>query len=208
MSNTFDHASIAREAVDERAAIQMKRRFAHAVVMPVAEQLRQILLPSCERIEIAGSLRRQQPDVGDIELLCIPKTIVTPGGLLGMFTTSENALDTAVMVLLGQEFLNYRLNSKGAKIYGSLNKLLVHVESGIPVDIFSTTIKNWGMALVVRTGPKEFNIRMMARFRQEGMRGHAYGGVTDGDGQEIGCPDEATVFRQLGWLYQEPVARM
>ena len=71
---------------------------------------------------------------------------------------------------------------------------MVHVPSGIPIDVFSTSAQNWGMSAVVRTGPKEFNIRLMQRFRQLGMTGHAYGGVTGRDGI-IECPDEETVFR-------------
>ena len=48
---------------------------------------------------------------------------------------------------------------------------------------------------------------MMARFRELGMRGHAYGGVTDQDGNEIECPDEETVFRLLGWSWMPPERR-
>lgn len=39
----------------------------------VAGELKDKLEPACKRIEVAGSLRRCQPDVGDIELVCIPK---------------------------------------------------------------------------------------------------------------------------------------
>ena len=75
--------------------------------------------------------------------------------------------------------------------------------------------KNWGMAMVVRTGPADFNIRLMATFRQNGMRGHAYGGVTklgphgqEGSGRvEVDCPDERTVFDLLDWPYREPWER-
>ncbi|MBU2597552.1 MAG: hypothetical protein KJ757_08345 [Planctomycetes bacterium] len=41
----------------------------------IAEELKSLLEPACERITIAGSIRRQKPDVGDIELLCIPKYV-------------------------------------------------------------------------------------------------------------------------------------
>ena len=60
---------------------------------------------------------------------------------------------------------------------------------------------------MVRTGPKDFNVRMMARFRELGMRGPAYGGVTDQEGNEIECPDEETVFRLLGWSWMPPERR-
>ncbi|GAI50844.1 unnamed protein product, partial [marine sediment metagenome] len=41
----------------------------------IAENLRSLLAPVCARITIAGSIRRQKPEVGDIELLCVPKYI-------------------------------------------------------------------------------------------------------------------------------------
>ena len=49
--------------------------------------------------------------------------------------------------------------------------------------------------------------RMMARFLELGMKGHAYGGVTDSQGNEVDCPDEATVFRLLGWPWIPPEQR-
>jgi len=39
----------------------------------IAEKTKALLAPYCERIEIAGSIRRKKPDVGDIELVAIPK---------------------------------------------------------------------------------------------------------------------------------------
>jgi len=44
-----------------------------------ANYLKQELEPYCDRIEVAGSIRRQNPEVGDIEIVCIPKTV--KGGL-------------------------------------------------------------------------------------------------------------------------------
>jgi hypothetical protein len=38
----------------------------------LAEAAKAELEPYCHRIEIAGSIRRQKPDVGDIELVCVP----------------------------------------------------------------------------------------------------------------------------------------
>ena len=49
-----------------------------AVVLPITERLVSILAPFCERIEIAGSLRRLKPEVGDIELVVIPKLGADP----------------------------------------------------------------------------------------------------------------------------------
>ena len=176
-----------------------EHRWHHAEALIVAESLLASLSPACDRIELAGSIRRGRPDVGDIELLCIPKA--------GDNAFYHDDLDEVLRAMMACQRLAPRPSKIGTHTYGPKNKLLVHVPSGIPVDVFSTDAKNWGMAFVVRTGPAELNIRMMARFKSIGFAGHAYGGVTNRQGQEIECPDEETVFRLLGWPYMPPEQR-
>lgn len=183
----------------------------------VAEDLRARLSPACERVEIAGSIRRKKPWVKDIELLCIPKVERTVN-LLGETANELNHLERLLDWLLICDYrmgsklisgglLRKRPNKAGSFTYGPRNKLLVHDPTGIAVDVFTTDERNWGMALLVRTGGAEFNKRVMSRFRKLGMRGHAYGGVTDQEGNEIDCPDEETVFRLLGWAWIPPERR-
>lgn len=178
-----------------------KTRFPLARALEVGQELVELLGPACERIEIAGSIRRRRLDVGDVELLCISRL----GDTVALGTNVY--LDAAVEHLLQEKVLEKRRNKAGRTTYGPLNKLLVHVASGIPVDIFSATEENWGMALVVRTGPAEWNIRMMDRFKERGLQGHAYGGVTQG-GIKIPCPTEGEVFRLLDWPYRPPEERV
>jgi len=162
----------------------------------IAKELVDLLRPACLVIEIAGSIRRRRPEVSDIELLCIPRFV---GGV--------DQLDRELGSLMLQHILGHRRNKRGRIMYGPKNKLLLHVPSGIGVDVFSSTESNWGMSLFVRTGPKEWNIKAMSRFSELGMRGHAYGGISAQDGSEISCPDEETVFRYLGWAYISPERR-
>ena len=201
-----------------------KTRFDLRIAEPVAERLVEQLLPYCERIKIAGSIRRRKWDVGDIELLCIPK-YRTEEQQVDLFTTEEVNVDEL------NEYLTYesgqyssgtthrcifdlRVKSNGSIAgFGPKNKLLIDIESGIPVDVFTTDERNWGMALMVRTGPAEFNIEMMARFKKLRHKGHAYGGITlntwlgERGQTEVDCPDEETVFEHLKIAYQPPEAR-
>lgn len=41
----------------------------------IAEDLTSLLAPVCEKIKVAGSIRRRKTQVGDIELLVIPKYV-------------------------------------------------------------------------------------------------------------------------------------
>ncbi len=174
----------------------------------VGEDLVQLLAPHCERIEIAGSIRRRRLMVGDIELLCISRVIGSSSDMFGGVGAVGYALDTAIDELVTHgSILLKRRSMRGRCTYGRQNKLLTHVPTGIPVDVFAATQENWGMAQLVRTGPREWNIRVMSRFRALGMRGHAYGGVTNENGHETNCPSEESVFELLQWPYSPPARR-
>ncbi|MBA7606563.1 hypothetical protein ES703_13713 [subsurface metagenome] len=163
----------------------------------IAEKIKALLAPSCERITVAGSIRRQKPDVGDIELLVIPR-----------YVAGVDMLDAKIQTLIQLDVLDYRLNKWGSRVYGPKNKLLRHVESGIGVDIFSTTAECWPVALVVRTGGKISNMEIATRALERGLRFHAYGrGFTRADGSELICQSEADVFRAVGLAYREPWER-
>ena len=163
----------------------------------IAEEVKRLLEPVCERIEICGSIRRRKPYPNDIELLCIPQYIA-----------GVDQLDREIRALFTQRVLGFRLNKLGSKVYGPKNKLLVHIESGIGVDIFSTTEECWPVALVVRTGGKKTNKEIAFRAIERGMRFHAYGrGFTRADGSELICQSEADVFRAVGLVYKEPWER-
>ena len=174
----------------------------------VADKLLEALEPFCERIAIAGSIRRMKPEVGDIELLCVSKYSAERNDLFGTPVANLPLLDTHLQELIDRGIFDYRLNSRGARTFGLLNKYLVHVESGIAVDIFSTTVKNWGMTLLVRTGPRDYNIRVFALLRSKGLEGHAYGGITGRYGVEMRCPTEEDVYRVLGWPWEPPDRRI
>ena len=191
--------------MDERMATHMKQRFPHGAAMLVAQAVMADLEPSCERITIAGSIRRQRPDPADIELLCIPR-YDNVRSLFGA-RPEKDLLAECIKDFIEKRVLDYRLNKIGLRIFGVKNKLLVHVASGIPLDVFSTDARNWGLSLLVRTGPREFNIRYMAQLKALGKAGHAYGGITLEDGTEIECPTEESAFQAARWEWIEPSKR-
>lgn len=185
-----------------------KHRWPLEFAKMVADILVAKLGPHCKRIQVAGSIRRRKPMVGDIELLCIPD-VVTLTNLFGEETETLDALDQGIKELIEAGFLDYRLNRAGQRLgYGPANKFLVHVASGMPIDIFATTEKKWAMSLVVRTGPAKMNIRLMKAARDRGLRGHAYGdGFTLPDGSPLPCRSEEEVFAAVGWPYLPPEER-
>jgi len=159
----------------------------------IAEDFKKQLSPSCQRIEIAGSIRRRKPEPKDVELLCIPR-----------YRGSVNLLDSQITMLMGEGVLALRRNKRGSTAYGPKNKLLVHVESGIGIDVFSTTEECWWVALCVRTGPKDSNIAIAKAAQRRGWRLLAYGSGFSAPGGLLRCDSERDVFELVGLPYKEP----
>ena len=158
----------------------------------VANELKQMLEPCCNRIAIAGSIRRRKPEVGDIELLVIPRA---------------NYLDKLLHDLMMQNVLAMRLNKRGQRAYGPKNKLMVHLPSGIGLDIFSTTEECWPVALVIRTGGAETNKRIAMAAINKGWHLKAYGSGFSTPQGNIICNSEREVFELVELPYQEPWER-
>jgi len=94
--------------------------------------------------------------------------------------------------------------------WGAQNKLALHVASGIPVDLFSTTAANWWNSLVCRTGGKENNLLITRAALRRGWSFEAYGsGFHRLDRTERHeTTSEQDVFEFLDLKYLEPWERL
>ena len=184
-----------------------KKRYARAAALPVAEELQSRLKLACHRLAIAGSLRRGREFVGDIELLFVPKLCDRPDGLFDRRVVSVP--DELCEEMLFGGVLAKRPNVNGAFTWGVSNKLAIHVPSGIPVDLFSTTEENWWVSLVIRTGSKETNLTLAMSARDRGRQLLAYGpGVKVlATGEIIPARSEREVFELCGVPWLEPGER-
>ena len=165
------------------------------------------LSPACERITIAGSLRRGKHEVGDIELLFIPKFEEIPDGFFDKIKTDLAA--RKIQELLDRKILVERPNINGGFSWGKENKLAIHRPSGIPVDLFSTTAEKWWVALVIRTGSKETNLRLTTGANRLTRTLNAYGtGVTNRKtGETTAATSERHVFELCGVPFLAPEKR-
>jgi len=184
----------------------MKEKIDSAKVWPVANEILKMLKPFCERIEIAGSLRRGKAQVSDIEVLYVPKF---ENRQLDMFTTEPfNLAEDQIGKALRDGVFKKRPNEKGFFAWGAKNKLGIHVPSGIPVDLFATENENWFVSLVIRTGSKETNLKLTMGANDLGCTLNAYGcGVTRRDGTVFPANSEQEVFALCGVKYLEPKDR-
>jgi len=185
---------------------QTKQKYPHAEALAVAEELQAMLAPACERIAIVGSVRRGRPFVHDAELLFIPRLSSRPDGLF-----DSRIVDVCAEVcekLLADGVLAKRPNINGHFTWGESNKLALHRQSGIPVDLFRTTSSNWWVSLVIRTGSKETNLRLTTGAQKRGASLMAYGaGIKWSNGEVTPALSEKDVFQLCGVDYLEPHQR-
>jgi DNA polymerase/3'-5' exonuclease PolX len=143
--------------------------------MLVAQEVARRLKPGCERIIIAGSIRRGVARVGDVEIVYIPKTEVQK--IPGDFFAQEpvNLANEIILRMEGEGVLARRENANGSTMYGPKNKLMEHCASGIPVDLFATNASSWFNYLVCRTGPAESNTLIAIKAQKIGWHWNPYG---------------------------------
>lgn len=180
-----------------------------ATAEAVAADLVARLTPHCERIIVAGSIRRRRPMVGDVEIVYVPKfgTARLPGDLF-----SQAGVELVAHALNGMRIdgtIVQRLSVKGTPAWGEKNKLAVHTASGIPVDFFRASENNWFNYLVCRTGGAENNKRIAMAAQAKGWMWNPYEeGFSSRDFRHYHrCTSEESVFEFVGLPYLAPEAR-
>lgn len=166
----------------------------------IANQVVGWLRPACERIDIAGSIRRGVPDVTDIEIVALP--LRAPRPTFGDARSGRSPLDALLATLdsRGDLRLDERLPRNGPR-YKRLRS-----SSGVTVHLYLATDDNYGITLAARTGDAEFARRLvlphaMYGLIPGGLRLDLNGSLYRVDGSTetmLSCPDEATFFGYLG----------
>jgi len=170
-----------------------------------AHKLLDLLEPVCERIEIAGSIRRQCLEVGDIELVAIPKPT---WDLFGNRKWDTQTIVNRVYDLYQQALL--LLSSEGPMFTKQGEWYAQFTAFGMKVDLFMTTPEKWGCIYMIRTGSADFSKRMMTKKSRGGeCPDHLYfkdGRLWEGE-YSLETPEEDDVFRLLGVNWLDPVGR-
>jgi DNA polymerase (family 10) len=152
----------------------------------IADEVVSKLSPYCERIAVAGSIRRKKDWVRDLDLVVIPSN---QGHFLGT------------------------LYDMGLIKSGAGKLLRVELQLGFPaglmLDVYIATPETWATLLLIRTGSAAHNRKLCGIARSQGMILHA-----DGSGlfkiasnQRIAGDTETSVFEKLGLPYKAPEDR-
>ena len=184
-----------------------KPRFPREVGLQVAAELCAALKSSCERLIVAGSLRRQKPTIGDIEILYIGKAAVRRVKDDFFATYTANLADETIEALERGGIVVRRTNLNGWQMYGPKNKLMRHKATGLPVDFFSATEANWWNYLVCRTGPADSNTRICMVAQDRGWKWNPYGAGFSRGGELREMASEEAVFAFVGLPYAQPKDR-
>lgn len=152
----------------------------------IAERIKAQLAPHCERIEIAGSIRRRKSDVGDIEMVVIPKPYD-----VGLFASGIAPIVSAWPKVRGELPCKYTQRT---------------LPDGIALDLFFATAENWGLIFAIRTGSADYSHRVLACGWVRNGYKSADGMLTRG-GVALAVPEERDLFRLAGVPWVEPEAR-
>lgn len=168
----------------------------------IAERFVHQIANYCERIEIAGSLRRKQESVKYIELVAIPKIEYSPD-LFGNPSLPFNLLSDFLRRKKGTPF---ELIKNGDRY-----KQLVMAE-GISVDLFIVLPPaQWGVMYAIHTGPRNFSQWLITKKKYGGAM-PSYMRVRKGSlwtrKSVIDTPEEKDYFETIGLAWTEPEHRV
>ena len=154
----------------------------------IAEDLVNELVALCEKIEIAGSIRRCRENVNDIDLVCIPKFM---------------HLDAV------KERLELLAKPARATVTGGDRYLKLSSYKGIQVDVYIADATTWATLLLIRTGSREHNILLCQKARAMGLKLNADGHGLTWISKPVNVPvhTEEQIFKELGLPYKEPRER-
>ena len=188
-----------------------KTRLPYREAYILAKEVEAILAPFAERIEIAGSIRRQAASCGDIEIVAVPKR--NGGDLFGEpspITVGNEVYQFLVerVTDLSDDRFTLRFNKLGRQCFGKVMMLMYY--RNFALDVFLSAPENWGTTLMVRTGPEDFcrklaTIKIDGGFLPAGMKLHEW--TIEDRGKKLILPEEIDVFNAIGLPRIEPEDR-
>jgi DNA polymerase/3'-5' exonuclease PolX len=178
----------------------------HAQALDIARAVWPVLKPHCERLDIAGSIRRKRPEVKDIEMLVVPRVEEYTDETADLFV-SEAIVRTRRVPGFAQAVRGLGVIEKGKPEDGKYVKVLLNAGTpdAIALDLFIVYPQSWGYQMAIRTGSWEFSRLIAARWVRLGYIGDE--GVLTKNGRKINLPEEADLFTLLRMAVPPPERR-
>ncbi len=170
-----------RAGVADRPAQRVLLHRALSVGEQIVEALR--AHPAAERVELAGSARRQADSVKDLDIIA---TASDPAALVRALADLD-AIESASAP-----------NEHAAR---------GRTHTGMPVDLRVVEPANFGNLLQHFTGSQAHNVALREAAVRRGLHVSEYGILDDETGETLHCATEEEVYERLGLLYPEPELR-
>src|SRR3989344_2439853 len=160
-------------------------RFLLGQALPIAENIVNELkkLKEVHKINIGGSLRRMQENIGDIDILVTSKNAKK---VMDLFTSLPDVT---------------RIIAKGE------TKSTVLLKNGMQADVRVLNDKNYPCALQYFTGNKEHNIILRNMAIKKGLKLNEYGLFNKKNNKIIPLKNEKELYNKLNLQYIEPELR-
>jgi DNA polymerase/3'-5' exonuclease PolX len=153
----------------------------------LADELVEVLIPYCRKVEIAGSVRRRKPQVKDIEICLVPENVNKLFNVLGKFLLQQNK--------------NFKYKKNGNRY-----KQFIYKDSQI--DLFIAKPDNWGIIFLVRTGSAAFSTNVLSTWKKVTGGGYSKDGYLYNNEDEIVYTyEEEDVFKLCNMDFVEPENR-
>jgi len=146
----------------------------------LAKQIVEQIHPHCERIEIAGSIRRRKQECRDVDVVLIPKSFLWPR----IIATLQRTMDAEVI-----------------KRGESIAQLTI---KGVNVDLYVASPETYEALILIRTGSAEHNIKLSMLAQKKGLK-LTHKGLTRGD--VVIARTEREIFESLDLPYKNPEER-
>ena len=152
----------------------------------LADAIKAAVEAHCEKIEVAGSIRRRKPEVHDIDFVVVAKS-----------DSDWQRINEVLKRLKG------RPNCSG----NQLIKAHLPCQKGLfQVDFYSAKPSTFGIHLLIRTGSSDHNMWLAGYAISKGMRLKYSEGLLK-EGSVIAGETEKEVFEALGLPYPLPPER-
>ena len=154
------------------------------VAQPIAQEIRDELERFCLRIEIAGIIRREKFEVGDIEIVAVPD--------------SRQLYELRKLV-----------NTKwGTPTKGAFPSKFTMIRGRFNIDIFWPNLRTWGLTYFIRTGSADFVRGALSHWKRlHGEKAHSEDCQLFDGKQFVPTEEEKDVFTALRTPFIEPQDR-
>jgi DNA polymerase/3'-5' exonuclease PolX len=151
------------------------------------------LQPYCDKINIAGSIRRQKPEVKDIEIICLPKIVeLENSDLFGAVTVTK--VINAGFVRVVDEIGELVKGKPGGRYMQFM------LSQGIKLDLFTPEPHDYYRQFAIRTGSADYSAIVIAY----GWKKLGWCGTDKGLRRQSQCTEKKGPDGKSKWICDHP----